>query len=185
MAELARATVLGGYDQTIDGLRLRERPEFALVSIALPRGREAEARRMIDTAFGLDLPGPGRSASNETHRLIWMDPDQMMLMFEDDAPLAEPEVKGMLEGFCYTTNQTDGWVILSLAGSRVREALSRLCPIDLHEGVFPVGAVARTVMEYMGAVVLRDGRNSFLLLSASSSAGSFLTAVEDSIRFTT
>ena len=184
MADLTRTAILDHYDRTIGGLRLWERPELALVSLALPRGREEEAGRVINEAFGFDLPEPGHSVANGIHRLIWMSPDQMMLVFEDNAPLAEPTVRDVLKACCYTTNQTDGWVILSITGSRVREALSRLCSIDLHERVFPVGAVARTVMEHMGAIVLRDGRDSFLLLSASSSARSFLKAIQDSIRFT-
>jgi len=37
-------------------------------------------------------------------------------------------------------------------------------------------------MEHMGAIVLRDGPDSFLLLSASSTARSYLHAVEISLR---
>jgi sarcosine oxidase subunit gamma len=37
-------------------------------------------------------------------------------------------------------------------------------------------------MEHLGTIVLRDGTDSFLLLSAHSSAESFLHAVETSIR---
>ena len=61
--------------------------------------------------------------------------------------------------------------------------LERLCPLDLHESAFPVGAAQRTVMEHMGAVILREGTDEFLLLSASSSAASFLHAVKTSIRY--
>lgn len=185
MAELTRAAILGGYDRSIGGIRLRERTELALVSLALPRGQEGEAERAIDSAFGLDLPEPGDSVTTGTHRLVWMGTDQMMLVFENDAPLAEPGVRAALEGACYTTSQTDGWVILSVSGTGTREALSRICPIDLHERAFQIGNATRTTMEHMGAMVLRDGDESFLLFSASSSAKSFLKAVEDSIRFTT
>lgn len=183
MAELTRSAVLGSFDRIIGGIRLREHPELALVSLALPRGRETEAKQAIVSAYGMELPGPGQSVTNGTHRLVWMGSDQMMLVFADDAPLAEPSVRTVLGSACYTTSQTDGWVVLSVSGAGVRNALARLCPIDLHDSVFPVGAVARTVMEHMGAMVLRDGNESFLLFSASSSAVSFLQAVEESVRF--
>ena len=185
MAELTRASATGSFDRTIGGIRLRERPELALVSLALPRGRETEAKQAVVSTYGVDPPGPGQSATNGTHRLVWMGPDQMMLVFADDTPLAEPDVRTALGDACYTTCQTDGWVVLSISGTGVRDALARLCPIDMHDSVFPVGAVARTVMEHMGAMVLRDGSESFLLFSASSSAMSFLHAVEESIRFGT
>jgi len=185
VAKLTRAAILGGHDRTIGGIRLRERPDLALVSLALPRDREAEAKLAIGSAFGLTIPDPGQSVSNGTHRLMWMAPDRMMLVFPDDAPLAEPAIKAMLKDGCYSTNQTDGWVVLSISGPDVREALGRICPVDLHESAFPAGAVARTVMERMGAMVLREGKGSFLMFSASSSAVSFLRVVETAIRFIT
>ncbi len=183
MAELTRTAILGFPGRTIGGITLRERADLALVSLALPRGREAAAEMAIDSAFGISLPEPGRSVTNGEHWLIWMAPDQMMLVFEDDSPLAEHDIWASLKGACYTTNQTDGWVVLSLSGPGARNALNRLCPVDLHNEAFSVGAATRTMMEHMGAMVLRDGSESFLLFSASSSAASFLEAVEEAIRF--
>ena len=63
-------------------------------------------------------------------------------------------------------------------------ALERFCPLDL--GAFPAGSVARTAMEHMGAVIAReDDAPTFLLLSARSSARSFLhglgTALESAL----
>ena len=40
---------------------------------------------------------------------------------------------------------------------------------------------ARTVMEHLGVLILRTGEDDYLLLSASSSAKSFLHAVEVSL----
>ena len=37
-------------------------------------------------------------------------------------------------------------------------------------------------MEHLGTIIIRTEQDTFLLLSASSSAGSFLHAVETSIR---
>ncbi|MYA88775.1 MAG: sarcosine oxidase subunit gamma, partial [Boseongicola sp. SB0662_bin_57] len=42
-----------------------------------------------------------------------------------------------------------------------------------------------TVMEHMGAMAIRTGDDAFLLLSAGSSAESFLHAVETSYRYVT
>ena len=44
---------------------------------------------------------------------------------------------------------------------------------------------ARTVMEHMGAMIVHLSGDRFLLLSASSSAQSFLHAVELSYRYVT
>ena len=52
---------------------------------------------------------------------------------------------------------------------------------SLYPDAFVEGAAARTVMEHLGVLILRTGPDAYLLLSASSSAGSFLHAVETSL----
>ena len=84
----------------------------------------------------------------------------------------------------YYTDQSDSWVMLQIAGPGSRAALERICMLDLHSDAFPVDTVARTTMEHLGVMVLRDGEDSFLLMSARSSARSFLHAVETSIGYT-
>ncbi|KMW56808.1 Sarcosine oxidase gamma subunit [Candidatus Rhodobacter oscarellae] len=176
---------LNGFDETRGGIRLWERAELALVSIALPRGGEDVGRKAIKQAYKLDLPEVGLSTADKRHRLIRLSPDQAMLVFADDAPLAEPAVQAKLKGACYTTNQTDAWVALSIEGPTVRDALERLCPLDMHPDRFAINAAQRTVMEHMGAVICREAEDRFLLLSASSSAQSFLHAFTTSVQYAT
>ena len=73
---------------------------------------------------------------------------------------------------------------LELAGPGAIAALERICPLDLHDSAFPVGAAGRTTMEHMSAVIIRTGPDTFLLLSASSSGMSFLHALETSLAYT-
>lgn len=183
MANLFPEPPLGGFDQRFGELRLHERTELALVSLAIPQAGDTAAKKAIKSAYNLDLPRPGQSTASKTHRLIRTAPDQAMLVFGDAAANAEPTVRTALKGACYTTLQTDAWVALFLSGAQARTVLERLCPLDLHDSAFPVGAAARTVMEHMGALIVREAQDGFLLLSASSSARSFLHAVETSIRY--
>ena len=60
-------------------------------------------------------------------------------------------------------------------------ALERLCPLDLAR--VPTRGSGRTVMEHMGALVVRTSEDGFLLMSASSTAGSFLHALETSLHY--
>ena len=185
MASLTPKPPLGGYDRRFGDLHLRECTDLALVSLAIPQGGDAAAKKAIKSAFGLALPDPGQSTVGKSQRLIRTAPDQALLVFNDTAANAEPAVRKALKGACYTTLQTDAWVVLSLNGPGARTALERICPLDLHDSAFPEGAAQRTVMEHMGAMILREGPHSYLLLSASSSAQSFLHAVETSIRYAT
>ena len=79
--------------------------------------------------------------------------------------------------------ETDAWVVLQISGPDVRAVLERLCPLDLHDATCPIDSAQRTVMEHMGAIIIRTAPDRFLLLSASSSAKSFLHAVETSLKY--
>ena len=167
----------------IAGVRLWAPADLAVVSIALPLGREDAARNAIEAAYGVALPEIGKSViTPEDTRLIRLASDLAFAMFAHATPDAEPVVAGRLEGAAYTTDQTDVWVALGLSGAGARRGLERICPIDLHSDAFGVDDAARTVMEHLGVLILRSGDDEYLLLSASSSARSFLHAVETSLR---
>jgi sarcosine oxidase subunit gamma len=174
---------LEGTDMVIAGVRLWAPADLAVVSIALPLGREDAARNAIEAAYGVALPEIGKSViTPEDTRLIRLASDLAFAMFAHATPDAEPVVAGRLEGAAYTTDQTDVWVALGLSGAGARRGLERICPIDLHSDAFGVDDAARTVMEHLGVLILRSGDDEYLLLSASSSARSFLHAVETSLR---
>lgn len=185
MAEfsLTPAPRLGGYDADFNGTHLKERDDLALVSLAIPLSGADAAAAAIRSAWAMEIPGPRHStlSGDGAIRLLQTAQDQMMAVLINATPGAAQGVEAALGNAVYTTEQTDVWVALSLWGPHARRAMERICPIDLGTDTFPEGAFARTVMEHMGAIVLRDGPQSFLLFSASSSAESFLHAVETSI----
>ncbi len=187
MAELAftlsAAPILGGVNQSIGENRIVERDDLALVSIATPIDGEASLTASLETGWGLALPDPTVSTPRGETRAVRTAPDQLLLIFQHGTPNADATVKSKLGGTGYTTDQTDAWVILEVSGPKTLDALERLCPLDVSH--FPDGGAGRTVMEHMGAMVIRLGADRFLLLSASSSARSFLHAVETSYRYVT
>ncbi|SEM22132.1 sarcosine oxidase subunit gamma [Roseovarius tolerans] len=174
---------LAGTEMEIAGVRLSAPADLAVVSLALPLGGESAAEEAVKDAYGLDFPGIGRSAlAGDGTRLIRLAPDLVFALFTHATPDAERVVAEGLKGAVYTTDQTDVWVALALSGPNTRRALERICPVDLHPEVFGVDHAARTVMEHLGVLILRAGADDYLLLSASSSARSFLHAVEVSLR---
>lgn len=181
---LIPAAFLGGHSATFAGTTLAEVSDRALVSIAVPLGGRAALAEALAEAWGADFPDVGATAAapDAGLRLLGLAADQALAMLPRREGLAAPAVAAALNGTAYVTEQTDAWVILRLAGPRARAALERICPIDLHPDAFPEGRVARTLMEHLGAIVLHEAPDSFLLMSASSSARSFLHAVETSLR---
>lgn len=187
MAEytLEAKSPLAGYAERFGTLHLAERTGFGLVSLAVPLGGDKPAAAALKKAWGLAAPAPGRSVvAKDGTRLIWSGPDQLLALFDHPGHGAEARVAEATGGAFHTTDQSDNWVALSLAGPGARAALERLCPLDLHDDAFPVDAAGRTVMEHMGAFIVREAEDDYLLMSASSSARSFLHAVEHSIHYT-
>lgn len=181
---LTRTPVLGNYAETFGDITIVERDDLAFVSIATPLGGDDALKKAFKSAYKMEMPAPSVSSVARDKRAVATAADQMMLIFPSNAPLSEPAVQKAIKGAGYTTEQTGAWVALEISGPSVRSVLERLCPLDLAPSVFPINASARTVMEHMGSMVIRTDDNSFLLLSASSSAQSFLHAVETSIAYT-
>ncbi|WP_397542827.1 sarcosine oxidase subunit gamma family protein [Roseovarius salis] len=185
MAEysLVSAPPLAGVDKSIGAVRIMTPKHLAIVAIALPLGGESAADTAVQSAYGLTLPPPGESAeTGKGETLVRLGEDQAFVLFERAAPDAEAVVRDKLGEAVYVTDQTDSWCVLEMSGAGCRTALERICPIDLNPEAFGRGDAARTVMEHLGVLVLRTGTDSYLLLSASSSAGSFLHMLETSAR---
>lgn len=184
MAEMAftleAAPTLGGTDITLGANRIVERDDLALVSIATPLDGEDTLRTALQANWGVSYPEPSQASQNAETYAIRTAPDQVLMMFPHPTPDAEKTVRQKLAGAGYTTEQTDVWVALEIDGPDTLSALERLCPLDVQH--FPKWGAARTAIEHMGALILRLDTDRFLLLSASSSAGSFLHAVETSYR---
>lgn len=181
--QLTPEPFLGGFHETIDGTALAEVTDLAIVSIAIPLGGDEAFEAALSEAYGVERPLPGRSvlSVDGLTRFLWTSPDQLFLLFESTSPSAAEDVGKKLGDTAYVTLQSDNWAVLRLSGDRARDALERICPIDLHPAAFAEGQIARTAMEHMGTFILRDGPSSFLLMSASSSAGCFLHAVKTSL----
>lgn len=181
--QLTSTPPLAGYDKRFGETRLAAPQDMALVSIALPLGEEEVAKKAIQSAYGIALPDIGKAGNpNDESILMRMAHDQALVLFPHPTPDAEPTVKAKLNGTVYTTDQTDVWSVLALDGPDAQRALERICPLDLHSDAFGEMDVARTVMEHLGVIILRTAPEAWLLMSASSSAGSFLHALETSIK---
>ena len=174
---------LNGYAKTFGENQLRELTELKLMSLAVPLGREALFESASAKAFGL-LPLAGQSAvaAPSGLRLVSMGPGQFLAIFSQADQASEALFSQILAPITYTTDQTDGMVALALSGPLSRQILQRTCAIDLDPAVFTIDSAARTSMEHMGATVIRTDHDHYLLLSASSSAKSFLHMLETSIK---
>ena len=183
---------LDGHAHAAPGIEpfdVHELSEIELVHVSVPRARLPRLNEILEKTTGLTRPEPGRfSATTETSTdpgdspplIMWLAPDQFMIL----APARDARLERFvdaLDDIGYATDQTDNWVALRLSGDQVVSGLERICPLDLHESAMPVGSAARTVMEHLATIILRETADGFLLLSPSSSARSFQHAVVTSM----
>lgn len=181
---LTARSPLDGYQESFDGVALEEVRGLAIVSIAVPQGGSDALAKALPDAYGAALPKAGEtSRSNDGQiRFLGMASDQIFAIFDHGEPDAVAVISEKLADAAYYTLQSDNWVALRISGPKSRAALERICPIDLAPSAFPEGRVARTLMEHLGVIIWPDDADSFFLISASSSARSFLDAVIISIR---
>ena len=181
---LEAVSPLGGFAATHNDVLICENTGRSIVSIAVPNGGLGLLKTAVSKLLKLDLPEPGHLTKAKTGNamLVWTSPDQYLYLFDDAGKDPARTVGSGLGSKAYVTDQSDAWACLEMKGGRKLEALERICPIDLHPDKFVVGMAARTMMEHLGVLILRDQPDRLLLLSARSSAQSMLHAVETSAK---
>lgn len=185
MAEFILEAVLplDERDRQHDGVAFEIVNGYSIVSIAVPKDGLNSLKKSFLSKFKTDLPGPGQFtlSSSGNGKLIAMQQNQLFYLWENSGEDALEMVANKLGNQGYYTDQSDSWVIVSVSGIHARKALERICPIDLFRDDFPVGSFARTRMEHLGVLIMCVGDDDYWLMSARSSAGSFLHAIETSI----
>lgn len=179
---LKATSPLDGFSLKEPGVLLVEVSGLAVIAISVPKGGEAALETALQSALGLAWPATGGSSVSDDHRLLGLSRDQAFLLFPHEGAGAENTVATGIAEAGYLFDQSDAWVMLRLQGPHSRAALERICMLDLDDAVFPDGAVSRTLMEHLSVIILREARDRYLLMSPRSSAGSFLDAVETSVR---
>ena len=177
MAKLSSLSPLNGYQESIGSISLHEINDYSLVSLAIPQDTTKTFAKIIKDEFGVGMPTSVMSKTNKKMRLLMTQPDQIFSIIPQvDDP--EKDLSKTIGNAAYITDQTDAWVILEISGVTSRTALERICQVDLDPNIFKLNAMARTTMEHMATIIIRTDVDTFLLMSASSSAKSFLHAVE-------
>ncbi len=156
MAELSAAGAFDGLGLPLDagGCRLSALPAIRRVSVAPFAGREAA----VAAALGAGLPAFGRVAEIPGGRVLPFAIGQWLLEGGDVAALA---------GSAAVTEQGDGWAGLALGGPGARAALSRLVPLDLDPAAFPSGAMARSMLGHVPALLVAGATDIELLVPRS------------------
>jgi sarcosine oxidase subunit gamma len=113
----------------------------------------------LSKALGVKLPQRPKSSASEGRRhVLWLGPDEWLVLDEGGNPLADlAEVKA-LHSAADVSHRNVG---IAASGAAVEATLSAGCPQDLTLSAFPVGACSRTLMGKVEIVLLRTAEDAF------------------------
>jgi sarcosine oxidase, subunit gamma len=135
---------------------LRERPFIELVNV---RGDAGDAAFMsaVETVLGARLPiEPNTIAEAREHDVLWLGPDEWLVRSnEPRAAVLEAKLSAAFAGvFASAVDVGSGYTVLEASGERVRDVLSRGCPLDLHPRVLARGQCVQSHY-FKASIVLR------------------------------
>ena len=129
------------------GIVLRELPLRAMVAL---RG-DADAAavgKAVKAATGCDLPGACRASLSETGAVLWMGPDEWLVVGRPEEREALPgRLRAALgDTFAAVAETGESRTIIGLGGAHARDLLAKGCTIDLHPRAFGPGDCVNTLL---------------------------------------
>jgi sarcosine oxidase subunit gamma len=178
---LDRALVAGPYGAQGDaGVALTEIRNFDLVQVMARRGK---AGAMTKAHFGVAAPETPKAVAAVDATLIWSGPDQFLVLSKGGRHTMESLASGFA-GSASLSDQSHARALISVSGDKARATLAKLSSIDLHPGVFGVGAAAATSMDHTSVTLWRgrdrSGLAVFNLLVFATFAESLWHTILDS-----
>ena len=174
--------------QTAAGRRVNivERDGLGIASLHVRKDRGAALIQRIHESFQIELPQKPHRAFAGDVAFAGIGPGAWLAMHNDAGNAFVTSLRKTLGDLASVCDQSDAYVVLRVSGRRVREAMTRLVPIDLHPRAFRSGDVAVTVAAHVGVTFWRldddaDGSEVFEIAVFRSFAKSISRALCESI----
>jgi heterotetrameric sarcosine oxidase gamma subunit len=153
------------------------------IATVIARNNSATALvELVHANYGLELPlGPWRASCHGV-TFAGTGPGIWLATRDGDENDFAPSLKESVGLHASVSDQTAAYAILNLRGAKVRDVLSTLVPIDVHERAFKVGHVAVTTSAQVLATLWRlddqpNGCAQFEIAVYRSYAASFWHAL--------
>jgi sarcosine oxidase subunit gamma len=167
------------------GVIATEREERGIARVEAPRGQVAKIGELFHAQFGVEPPSVPRRACLGDVAVGGIGPNTWIAIHESAGNAFAASLQSLLGHCASIADQSDAYVILRLAGPKVRETLTKLVPIDVHPRSFRVSDIAQTVCGYVGVMLWRledaaDGGPAFEIWAGRSLAVSLHQAISHS-----
>ncbi len=123
-------------------------------------------------AGGAPSPAPLTVTAAEDGALAWMSPDELLVMCPyADAPARTTELREALGTLhALAVNVSNARAVFRMSGPGAREALAKLCPLDLSPAAFPPGTFRRTRLAQIPAALWAESDDTLRLICFRSVA---------------
>ncbi len=112
----------------------------------------------VQSALSIALPvEPCTSSNNDSARLLWLGPDEWLLVTPDanGEALVDALQASIAQTFSKLTDISSGQTIIQISGDKTLDLLARGCTLDLHPRVFGQGQCAQSAVAKSPALVNR------------------------------
>ena len=159
MSDLMQATrrgVLDGLHGGSAAARLAPAAPASRISLRAPAG----SLEALSGALGVTIPTkPKTSASANGRHVLWIGPDEWLVIDEKGADLvAEAGKSGALHSAADVSHRNNAIIV---TGPKAALAINSGCPQDLSLAIFPVGACSRTLVGKAEVVLYRTAEDTF------------------------
>jgi sarcosine oxidase, subunit gamma len=162
------ASALGGA--SFDGLAaIREIGPLGMVTLRA-RADLVSLPDAVKAAIGVALPEPRRMAEAGDRSVLWMAPDEwLLLMPYPEAEATVADLNGALAGqHALVANVSDARAVFRVEGAMADRVIAKLCPVDLP--MLVDGEVRRTRMAQVACALWRSGPQGITLVTFRSVA---------------
>lgn len=127
----------------------------------------------VKSLTGLGVPQRRAILSEGGKTVAWMSPDELLLILPyGDVDAAIASLSEALKGeHAMAVNVSDARCAFKVTGKGAREALAKLCPVDLSPAAFGPGELRRTRAAQVAAALWMSGEEEFTLVAFRSVAG--------------
>lgn len=161
---------------------MRERAFLDLVNV---RGELSDPAFVsaFERVVGCQPPAaPNTVARSAEYDVLWLGPDEWLVRSNGpvQAGVLEAKLAEAVQGaYAAAVDVGSGYTVVEISGERVRDVLSRGCPLDLHPRMFKPGQCAQSHFFKASIVLVPTGDDTFEIVVRRSFADYFCRIMLD------
>lgn len=137
------------------GVAFSAREDLSLATVQVRKGQGAVFAQRVREQFQIELPRePCRAVAGDI-ALLGIGPGAWLATRDRSGNSFAAALVEAIGKVISVSDQSDGYAVLRVSGPKVREALCKLVPIDLHSRAFGIGQVAVTTAAHIGVTLWR------------------------------